>query len=295
MLLALPAILFLREGAPGGEPGAGPDKGGKIPPPSMVQGVTDEEILLGMSGPFLGPARELGREMEVGLRTCFNRVNDEGGIAGRKLKLVVLDDGYQPELALANMKELVEQRKVFAVIGNIGTPTAERTVPYALSKKLIFFGAFTGAALLRKDPPDRYVFNYRASYAEETAAIVKYFIEVKALRPEQIAVFAQQDGYGDAGFSGVVKILRKYGRQPEDILRVGHARNSVEVQAAVQEILRHKQIRAVVMVSTYRSACQFIRQLKDAKADLLFAMFPLSAPAPWPRSCTKSTRCIRME
>jgi serine/threonine protein kinase/ABC-type branched-subunit amino acid transport system substrate-binding protein len=240
--------------------------------PSPLQpGVTEDEILLGVSAPFSGPARELGRAVEVGMRTYFDHVNDQGGIAGRKIKLVALDDCYQPERALANTKELLDQRRVFAIIGNVGTATAESAMPYARSKQRIFFGAFTGAALLRRDPPDRYVFNYRASYAEETAALVRYMIEIKELRPDQIAVFAQQDAYGNAGFDGVVKTLRKFGHKPELIVRVGHARNSNHVGDAVEEIKRRTEIRAVVMVSTYRPAAEFIRQLKDAKRDLLFA------------------------
>jgi serine/threonine protein kinase len=238
---------------------------------STTPGVTNDEIRLGMSAPFSGPARELGRAVEVGLRTYFEHVNDQGGMAGRKIKLVSLDDGYQPERALANMKELFEQSDTFAVIGNVGTPTAEMTMPYAQSKQRIFFGGFTGAPLLRRDPPDRYVFNFRASYAEETAAIVRYLVDIKGLLPEQIAVFTQQDGYGDAGFEGVAKTMRKLGRKPDEIVRVGHHRNSSDVRAAVQELVRHPKIRAVVMVSTYRPAAQFIRQLKDAKAELLFA------------------------
>jgi eukaryotic-like serine/threonine-protein kinase len=271
-------LLYMLMGFPpihNGDPESGasnaPTRGPQAQPLSTAQGVTDQEILLGMSAPFSGPSRELGREMDVGLRAAFNHVNDAGGVEGRLLKLVVLDDGYEPDRALANMKEFYGQRKAFAVIGNVGTPTAEKTMPYALDKKMLFFGAFTGAPLLRKDPPDRYVFNFRASYAEETAAIVKYLVESKGMRPEHIAVFAQQDGYGDAGFNGVVKMLRKYGKQPEDILRVGYPRNSIDVTAAVDEVLMRKEVRAVVMVSTYRAAAKFIRHLKDAKADLIFA------------------------
>jgi len=240
-------------------------------PSTLQPGVTDDEILLGMSAPFSGSARELGRTIEVGMRTYFKHISEQGGIAGRKVKLVSLDDGYQPERALANTRELLEQRQAFAVIGNVGTATAEASMPYVLSKQRIFFGAFTGAPLLRRDPPDRYVFNYRASYAEETAALVKYMMQIKGFAPEQIAVFAQQDGYGDAGFDGVVKTLRPFGRKPEQIVRVGHLRNSTHVNDAVQEILRHKDLRAVIMISTYRPAAEFIAKLKDAKADLLFA------------------------
>ncbi|KAF0239593.1 MAG: branched-chain amino acid ABC transporter substrate-binding protein, partial [bacterium] len=179
-------------------------------PKIVQQGVTDTEVLMGMSAAFSGASKELGRQMKLGIDTYFNEVNTSGGINNRKLNLVGLDDGYEPVKALESMKDLLEKRKVFGIIGNVGTPTAEVTVPYALEKKAIFFGAFTGAGLLRKDPPDKYVFNYRASYAEETSYIVEYLVEVKKLQPSQIAVFAQTDGYGDAGFSGVVKAMRKY-------------------------------------------------------------------------------------
>jgi serine/threonine protein kinase/ABC-type branched-subunit amino acid transport system substrate-binding protein len=241
-------------------------------PSVTVPGVSENEIVMGMSAPFSGTARELGREMEIGIRTYFNHVNDSGGITNRMLKLVALDDGYEPERAVANMHELHDRRQVFAILGNVGTPTAERTMPFAISKQMVFFGAFTGAPLLRRDPPDRYVFNMRASYDEETAATVKYLLEIKSIQPAEIAVFAQQDGHGDAGFNGVAKSLRKHGIEPSQILRVGYQRNSVDVRAAVQEIVRQKErIRAVVMAATYRPAAEFIRSVKDAKKDMLFS------------------------
>jgi serine/threonine protein kinase len=241
------------------------------PQRATFRGVTNDEIKLGMSAPFSGSAKELGREMEIGLRTYFRFLNDQGGVAGRKIDLAILDDGYEPERALSNMRELFDQRQVFGVIGNVGTATAQKTLPYSLEKEMLFFGAFTGAPVLRKDPPDRFVFNYRASYEEETAAIIEYFVQVKQIKPEQIAVFAQQDGYGDAGFQGVARVLRRHGRDPKDILRVGHARNSSDVDEAVQTILKNENLRAVVMVSTYKPAAKFIQRIKDAKRDLLFS------------------------
>ncbi|MBL8799708.1 MAG: ABC transporter substrate-binding protein [Planctomycetia bacterium] len=242
------------------------------PPRPTFRGVTDDTIRLGMSAPFSGPSKELGREMEIGLRTYFRHVNEQlGGVNGRKLDLVVLDDGYEPDRALANVQELFDQRQIFAVVGNVGTPTAQKTLPYALEKEMLFFGAFTGAPLLRKSPPDRFVFNYRASYEEETAAIIEYFLQVRQIKPDEIAVFAQQDGYGDAGFQGVARVLRRHNHDPKDTLRVGHARNSSDVNDAVETILQHPKIRAVVMVSTYKPAAKFIQRLKDAKRDLLFS------------------------
>src|SRR4029078_9962732 len=132
------------------------------------------------------------------------------------------------------MQQLYEKEQVFGFAGNVGTPTAVVGLPYALERKMLFFGAFTGDSLLRRDPPDRYVFNYRASYVEETDAVVRYLVKVRGLRPEQIAVFAPQDAYGDAGFAGVAKAMRTLrGGDEGAILRLDYKRNTVDVSDAV--------------------------------------------------------------
>ena len=237
----------------------------------VVQGVTDTEIVFGMAAPFSGPAKELGRGMKTGIDVAFAATNEWGGVHGRKLRLIALDDGYEPERTRAVMKELAENRKVFGFVGNVGTPTAEVSVPFTLEKKMLFFGPFTGAGLLRRDPPDRYVFNYRASYAEETAATVKYLVNVRRVPIDEIAVFAQEDGYGDAGFNGVAKMLRKYNRNPERMLRVGYKRNTVDVNEAVSTLLRSRHpVRAVVMVATYKAAARFIDKVKAERPDIIF-------------------------
>src|SRR6266436_1167680 len=127
------------------------------------------------------------------------------------LKLNAADDGCEPTRTADAMKQLYEKDQVFGIIGNVGTPTAVVAVPYALERKMLFFGAFTGDNVLRHDPPDRYVFNYRASYAEETDAVVRYLVKLRRIPPRQIAVFAQQDTYGDSGFAGVAKAVRSLG------------------------------------------------------------------------------------
>jgi ABC-type branched-subunit amino acid transport system substrate-binding protein len=228
-------------------------------------------ITLGMSAALTGPAKELGRQMKLGIETALDLANDAGGVNGHKFELVAEDDGYEPDRTRETMKDLVETRKVFAVIGNVGTPTAEVSVPYILDKKILFFGAFTGAGLLRREPPDRYVVNYRASYAEETAAAVKYLVEIRKIKPNQIAVFAQQDGFGDAGFSGVTKALRRYGRGQDQILRVGFKRNTLEISDAVDEVVKNmKTIRAIVIVAPYRPAAKFIEKLRERQFDGVF-------------------------
>jgi serine/threonine protein kinase/ABC-type branched-subunit amino acid transport system substrate-binding protein len=250
---------------------AGGAAGRSLSSGATAQGVTATEIVLGMSAPLNGPVRELGRAMQAGLSTHFDAVNQRGGIAGRKIRLVVLDDGYEPNRARDNLETLFKEHKVFAVIGCVGTPTAEKALPYALENDLVFFGAFTGAKFLRRDPPDRYVFNYRASYEEETAAILKYLVQVKRLRPDQVAVFTQEDSYGDAGFSGVSKMVRKLGGDPDQLLRVGYLRNTLDVAEAAEKTINAPDVRAVIMVPTYRPAARFIQLVKDAGKDVIFA------------------------
>src|ERR1700738_2394681 len=157
------------------------------------------------------------------------------------------------------MKQLYEKDQVFGIIGNVGTPTAVVAVPYALERRLLFFGAFTGDSVLRHDSSDRYVYNYRVSYAEETDAVVRYLVKMRRLQPRQIAVFAQQDAYGDSGFAGVAKAFRALGAGDGAILRLNYPRNTVDVDDAVKQLKAQKTpIKAVVMVATYRAAAKFI-------------------------------------
>ena len=247
---------------------------------SAVRGVTGSEIRFGISAPFTGPAKELGQHMKQGIEAAFNVANATGGVYGRQLRLVAADDGYEPARAAVTMKQLYERDQVFGLVGNVGTPTAVVALPYALDRKMLFFGAFTGAGLLRSDPPDRYVFNYRASYAEETAAVVNYLVKVRRLLPEQIAVFAQQDAYGDSGFAGVEKAIRSLrGGNASPILRLNYQRNTVDVVDAVAQLQqynaqlqqkRHFPIKAVVMVPTYRAAAKFIEKTRDLYPDMIY-------------------------
>jgi ABC-type branched-subunit amino acid transport system substrate-binding protein len=241
------------------------------PSNNLVRGVTDNEIRFGISAPFSGAAKELGQNMKLGIEAAFNAANDAGGIFGRRLRLIAADDGYEPSRTAVTMKSLFEKDQVFGVIGNVGTPTAVVAVPYALERKMLFFGAFTGAGLLRNDPPDRYVFNYRSSYAEETSAVVHYLVKVRHLKPNQIAVFAQQDSYGDSGFLGVAKAIRSLGGDDTAILRLNYQRNTVEVDDAVEQLKKSRiPIRAVIMVPTYRAAAKFIEKTRDLYPNMIY-------------------------
>lgn len=227
-----------------------------------------EPIRLGISAAFSGEAQALGRSMRTGLLTGFREANARGGIHGRPIELVALDDGYDPARAEANMRTLIDDKHVFAVIGNVGTPTAKVTVPIANERRVPFVGAMTGAALLRKQPPDRYVFNFRASYAEEIAAVMNYLTKVRGFDPGSVAVFAQSDAFGDA----VVEPLRKYTREGGELLRVGYERNHLDVGPAVEQIAaRADEVKAVVIVGTYGPAAHFIKSLRERGVTPVFA------------------------
>jgi branched-chain amino acid transport system substrate-binding protein len=242
-----------------------------VPTGPAVRGVTDREIRFGIAGPFSGPAKELGRQMKLGIDTAFNRINDAGGVDGRQLRLIAADDGYEPTRTLDAMKQLYEKDQVFGFIGNVGTPTAAVAVPYALERRTLFFGAFTGANILRNDPPDRYVFNYRASYAEETDSVVRYLAKIRRIPLRQIAVFAQQDAYGDAGYAGVAKAFRSMGANDGAIVRLNYKRNTVDVDEAVNQLKAQKPpIKAVVMVAAYRAAAKFIERTRDAYPGMIY-------------------------
>jgi len=235
-----------------------------VPVGPAVRGVTDREIRFGMSANLSGAAKENGRQMKLGIDLAFNRVNDAGGVNGRMLKLIVADDGYEPARTVENMKQLHDKDQVFGFIGNTGTPNAVVSVPYALERRMLFFGAFTGAGVVRRDPPDRYVFNYRPSYAEETDAAVRYLVKIRRIPPRQIAVFAQSDPFGDAGFSGVAKAFRALGLGDNTVLRLNYQRNTVDVDDAVNQLKAQRvPIKAVVMVATYRAAAKFVEKTRD--------------------------------
>ena len=230
------------------------------------------DLVFGMCAPFSGTEKEFGRQLKIGWDVAFAAQNEAGGVHGKKLKLLAMDDGYEPARTRAAVKDLVESRKVFGLVGSFGSATAAVSVPYANEKGVLFFAAYSGAALLRNDPPDRYVFNLRASYAEEAAALVSWLLEVKRLRPAQVAVLAQEDAFGDAGWDGVARTMRRYRANPADVLRVGYRRNTSDVDDAIRKLRQHASgLKAVVMIATSKAAARFVERSRDAGLDLVFA------------------------
>ncbi|MEO7278580.1 MAG: ABC transporter substrate-binding protein [Casimicrobium sp.] len=213
-----------------------------------------QDIVLGQSVALSGPAAELGREMQFGAQLYFDSINEAGGIRGRKIVLKTLDDGYEPTRAEANTRRLIDDN-VLALFGYVGTPTSAASVPLATNAKVPFFGAFSGAELLRT-PFNRYVFNVRASYFDETELIVKQLVAEGLTR---IAVFHQNDSYGQAGLAGVERALAA--RKMTVTGKATVERNSNDVRAAVDAMVTSKP-EAIVMISTYASCAEFIKETK---------------------------------
>jgi ABC-type branched-subunit amino acid transport system substrate-binding protein len=233
--------------------------------------VKPDEILLGMVASFTGSNKERGRSMKAGWEAALAAANQAGGVHGRKLRLVTVDDGYDPARTGPAMKQLVEVDQVFAVVGNVGTATAKVAIPYCAEQKVVFFGALSGADLLRKTPPDRYVFNYRASLAEEGAAAVRWLVDVKRVPADKIAVLVQKDDFGESGWRGAARQLESAGVAPSAVLRLEYARNTADVRDALDGLkAKGAGVQAVVLVATYKPAATFIRKAKDAGQDLLF-------------------------
>jgi branched-chain amino acid transport system substrate-binding protein len=213
-------------------------------------------IVLGQSAPLTGPAAQLGIQFREGAKLYFNQVNAKGGINGRTIELRTLDDGYEPEKTAANTKKFLSDG-VFALFGYIGTPTSLAALPLATEAKTPFFAPFTGAQSLR-EPLNRYAIHVRASYFDETAAIVK---QAASVGIKKFSVFYQNDAYGKAGLEGVERALKTLNIP---MTSTGtFERNTVDVKKAVADIMG-KQPESIVQIGAYKACAAFIREARAA-------------------------------
>ena len=220
---------------------------------SMAQ---SDKIQLGQSCPLTGAAAQLGIQFNTGANVFFDLLNAKGGVSGRQIEILALDDGYEPGRCAENTAKFIAQ-DVFALFGYIGTPTSLAALPMATKANLPFVAPFTGAMSLR-EPMNRLAFHLRASYDDETAAIVN---QLDTLDLKNIAVFYQNDAYGKAGLDGATRALAKLGRKPVALATV--ERNSVDVAAATKSLLLAKPD-AIIQISAYQSCAALIREAKQA-------------------------------
>ena len=184
-------------------------------------------------------------------------MNAKGGVHGRKIELKTRDDKYEANLAVENTKKLIEEDKVFALISYVGTPTTGAAMPIFTQAKVPLVGPFTGAEVLRT-PVNRYIFNVRASYYDETEKIVEQLVSTGN---KNIAVFYQDDAYGQAGLKGVEIAMTKRSLKISALGKV--ERNTTKVQDAVKTIDAAKPD-AVIMISAYTSIAEFVREMRSA-------------------------------
>lgn len=219
-----------------------------------------QPIQIGMSTDLSGSAKTSGQGMKTGIQIYFDKINAEGGIQGHKLKLITLDDQYDPIHAGQNDRQLIEKDKVIALMGNVGSPTAAITVPIVNEMKVLMFAARSGASVLYKNPPDRYVISLRANYADEAAATVRGLLAA-GIKPDEIAFFTQNDAFGDAVYNGAMKALKESGyNNPESLPYGRYERNTENIIGALGEIVQEakKPIRAFIMAGLYEANAKFI-------------------------------------
>ena len=231
---------------------------------SADPGVDADKIVLGQSAAFEGPAKALGTGMREGILAAFKEVNDNGGVNGRRLDVVGYDDGYEPTKAIKNTNKLINEDQVFALIGEVGTPTSKAVQPIATEAGVPFIGPFTGAEFLR-NPYKRTVVNVRGSYFQETEAMVDHL--TKDLGVTRIAILYQDDSYGRAGLAGVKRALAKRGMK---LVSEGtYKRNTTAVKSGVLSIRKGKP-EAVIMIGAYKPCAEFIKVAKKAGIDATF-------------------------
>lgn len=232
-------------------------------------GITENSITLGMTSPFSGPNGVYGNEMRQVIQAYFDQVNKSGGVNGRKINLVALDDGYETDRAVSNTRILISEKNAFALLASYGSsPTTEAMNKVFGPSRVPLVGTISGAGSLREpisqNPGSRYMFNVRASYADETEAIVNQLV---SLGLKNIAVFYQNDGFGKSGLDGVTTALKKHNLAPTAAATV--ERNSLDVNAAVEAIAKSKP-QAVVMVTLYKPTAAFVKAMKKANQSPMF-------------------------
>jgi len=232
--------------------------------PENRNGITSDQILIGSSLALGGHAGYLGTQMLQGAMSYLRHINDTGGIHDRKIKLLAMDDAYNPTQCLYNTQTLILEKKVFALFCYVGTPTTVRIIPLVNEAKIPLVGMFTGANRLRQ-PVNRYLINIRASYYQETQAAVDLIVKIKKF--DKVAVFYQYDEYGFDGLRGTEIALKKYGLIP--VAKGSYIRGTLDVEAGLERIIQ-SNAQAVVMIGTYDSCAKFINLAKERKFSALF-------------------------
>lgn len=218
-----------------------------------VPGVFEDRIVFGQSAAFSGLNQELGINLNIGIQTAFDEINANGGVHNRRLELVTLDDRYEPDLAANNTQQLIATENVFALIGEVGTPTSKAALPIVLRSKVPFIGPFTGAPFLREAESHDWVINFRASYFEETEKMIEYLTNDLGLT--RIGLVYQDDSFGQVGYQGILNAMT---RRNMSLVSTGiYPRNTTAVKTALLDV-KYGNPEAIVIIGAYRPTAELI-------------------------------------
>ncbi len=230
------------------------------------KGFTNEYILFGQTAAFTGPSASLGIGMRDGINIAFKEVNRAGGIHGRFLKLITLDDEYDPDITIVNVNKLVDEERVFSIIGTVGSATSTAAARIACDKKVPLIGPFTGVGFLRGMDC---VVSVRGTYCQEAETWIDHLVE--DLGVKRIAIIYQDEAAGREGKACVEKALSKRGLELVGV--ANYKRNTLAVKTAVAKI-RKSNPDAIVTFATHKTAALFIKTAR--KIDLNVPVMNLS-------------------
>ena len=231
------------------------------PPGAAAQGrnAPPPPLLLGQSAPFSGPSGQLGQEYREGAEAWFDEVNRRGGIHGRPIRLLSRDDRYEPALTLRNTRQLLEDHRVLALFGYVGTPTSKVVLPLVEREGIPFVAPLSGAQTLRQ-PLRATLFHLRAGYQAEIDRLVDALVRDARHR---IAVVAQNDAFGDDGLAASERALARHGLKPVATAKV--ERNSSQVGSAAARIAAARP-NGVIVVAAYPGSAALSRDLRRRRS-----------------------------
>ncbi len=228
-----------------------------------AQGVTKTGILIGQSSPFSGSNKELGDDIREGLQAYFKQVNDAGGINGRSLELVALDDANDAKRAGENARILIEERGVLALIGYASATLSLPALPFVEKNKIAFVGPFTGAEPMRSFR--RNVYNIRASYADELEKIVDFYTTTGM---KKFSIIHYDDAIGKENLTAVETALNRRGLKPVSIGTL--KRNQTDLGAAVSDVVKASPD-VVIATTLYKTTGDFVKAARKAGSSTQFA------------------------
>ena len=217
----------------------------------------ERTLYVGSSLPMTGIIKSWGDSVNSGVNSYFKYANENNLIKNKNIEFLVYDDKYEPELTLGNTNKLIYQDKIFALFGYVGTPTVKRVLPILYDEDIPFFSAFTGASFLRDNKNTNFI-NFRSSYEQEIETLINYLSVQKKL--DKIAVFYQNDDYGEEGYISLLELLKK--KNLSLVAEGSYKRNTLSISHAFNEIKNAKP-EVIFMIGAYKTNSLFIKKAKE--------------------------------